>query len=54
MVVKEGDRIMPGTIIAEVPETRAITHKVMVPPDAEGYVLTVVSGRPGTPLRSRF
>ena len=42
MVVKEGDRIMPGTIIAEVPETRAITHKVMAPPDAEGYVLTVV------------
>ena len=41
MVVKEGDRIMPGTIIAEVPETRAITHKVMAPPDAEGYVLTV-------------
>ena len=42
MVVKEGDRIMTGTIIAEVPETRAITHKVMAPPDAEGYVLTVV------------
>ena len=42
MVVKEGDRIMPGTIIAEVPETRAITHKVMTSPDAEGYVLTVV------------
>ncbi|XBX06841.1 V-type ATP synthase subunit A [Enterocloster clostridioformis] len=42
MVVKEGDRIMPGTIIAEVPETRAITHKVLAPPDAEGYVLTVV------------
>lgn len=42
MVVREGDRIMPGTIIAEVPETRAITHKVMAPPDAEGYVLTVV------------
>ena len=42
MVVKEGDRIMPGTIIAEVPETRAITHKVMAPPDAEGYVLTAV------------
>ena len=42
MVVKEGDRIMPGTIIAEVPETRAITHKVMAPPDAEGYVRTGV------------
>lgn len=43
MVVKAGDRLMPGTIIAEVPETRAITHKVMVPPDVEGYVLDVVA-----------
>ena len=34
---------MPGTIIAEVPETRAIVHKVMVPPDMEGYVTEVVS-----------
>ena len=42
MVVKKGDRLMPGTIIAEVPETRAITHKVMVPPDVEGYVLEAV------------
>ena len=32
---------MPGAIIAEVPETRAIIHKVMVPPDVEGYVLDV-------------
>lgn len=31
MVVKKGDRLMPGTIIAEVPETRAITHKVWCP-----------------------
>ena len=42
MVVKKGDRLLPGTIIAEVPETRAIVHKVMVPPDVEGYVLDVV------------
>lgn len=42
MTVKAGDRLMPGTIIAEVPETRAIVHKVMVPPDVEGYVLDVV------------
>ena len=42
MVVKEGDRLMPGTIIAEVPETRAIVHKVMTPPDVEGYVLNAV------------
>lgn len=36
MTVKKGDRLYPGAVIAEVPETRAITHKVMVPPDMEG------------------
>ncbi len=34
---------MPGSVIARVQETRAIVHKVMVPPDTEGYVLDVVS-----------
>lgn len=38
---KKGDRLYPGAVIAEVPETRAITHKVMVPPDMEGFVLSV-------------
>ncbi len=42
MVVKKGDQLLPGSIIAEVPETRAIIHKVMVPPDMDGYVLDVV------------
>ena len=42
MTVKKGDRVFPGSIIADVPETRAITHKVMVPPDVEGYILEVV------------
>ena len=42
MTVKKGDRVYGGTIIAEVPETPAILHKVMVPPDKEGYVLGVV------------
>ena len=41
MTVKKGDRVYGGTIIAEVPETPAILHKVMVPPDKEGYVLDV-------------
>ena len=27
-----------GTIIAEVPETRAIVHKCMVPPNVDGVV----------------
>lgn len=42
LTVKKGDRVYGGTIIAEVPETPAILHKVMVPPDKEGYVLDVV------------
>lgn len=34
---------MPGDIIAEVPETHAITHKCMVPPEVEGTVLVTVA-----------
>lgn len=41
MTVKKGDHVSGGTIIAEVKETTAITHKVMVPPDMEGYLLEV-------------
>ena len=42
ITVKKGDHLFPGAIIAEVPETPAIVHKVMLPPDLEGYVLDVV------------
>lgn len=41
ITVKKGDRLFGGSVIAEVPETPAIIHKVMVPPDKEGYVLDV-------------
>ena len=41
MTVKKGDHLYPGAVIAEVPETRAITHRGMVPPDMEGFVLSV-------------
>lgn len=41
MLVHQGDQLLPGTIIAEVQETRAILHKVMVPPDVEGTVTEV-------------
>lgn len=43
MTVKEGEHVFGGTIIAEVPETPAIVHKVMLPPGKEGYVLSVVT-----------
>ncbi|WP_125141610.1 V-type ATP synthase subunit A [Clostridium transplantifaecale] len=42
LTVKKGDTLYQGSIIAEVPETRAIVHKVMLPPGTEGTVLDVV------------
>ena len=42
ITVKKGDILYPGSIIAEIPETRAIVHKSMVPPDIEGTVLDAV------------
>lgn len=42
ITVSKGDRLFPGAVIAEVPETPAIIHKVMLPPDLEGYVTQVV------------
>lgn len=39
LCVKEGDLVTGGTIIATVPETPAILHKVMVPPGVEGTVI---------------
>lgn len=43
MVVSEGQVVYGGTILAEVPETRAIVHKVMVPPNMEGTLVSVVN-----------
>ena len=42
VTLKPGDKVYGGTIIAEVPETRAIVHKSMVPPDVQGTVTKVV------------
>ena len=42
ITVSEGDYLHGGDIIAEVPETRAILHKCMVPPQTEGTVVSVV------------
>ncbi len=43
ILAETGAYLYPGAIIAEVPETRAITHKIMVPPGVEGRVLSTVS-----------
>ncbi len=42
MTVSAGDYLHGGDIFAEVPETHAITHKCMVPPDLEGTVVQIV------------
>lgn len=42
ITVAEGDVLHGGDIIAEVPETRAIVHKCMIPPDVTGTVVSAV------------
>lgn len=42
IVASVGDFLNAGDIIALVPETSAIVHKCMVPPDVEGKVVKVV------------
>ncbi|MEG0178730.1 MAG: V-type ATP synthase subunit A [Oscillospiraceae bacterium] len=39
VMVKEGDKVKGGDIIATCPETSIITHKSMVPPDVKGTVI---------------
>ncbi len=41
MVIQPGQTLYGGSIIAEVPETSAVIHKVMVPPSIEGVILSV-------------
>ena len=41
MQVKVGDTVFPGTVIAHVPETKSIIHKVMVPPGTVGIVSAI-------------
>lgn len=42
ITIKEGDKVFGGTVIAEVPETKAIMHRSMVPPNIEGTVKSVM------------
>ena len=42
-IIAVGETVSGGEIIAEIPETKAISHKVMVPPDVSGKVIEVSS-----------
>jgi V/A-type H+-transporting ATPase subunit A len=35
---KAGSKVVGGDVLGEVPETPLVTHKVMVPPDVEGFL----------------
>ncbi|MHA1938813.1 MAG: V-type ATP synthase subunit A [Candidatus Thorarchaeota archaeon] len=41
-LIKAGDKVEPGDIIGEVPETQIITSKIMIPVGIEGEVVEVV------------
>lgn len=41
LCVKVGDRVTGGDVYATCPETSAITHKVMIPPDKSGVITEV-------------
>ena len=43
IMVKPGDCVNPGAIIAKVQETDAVTHFVMIPPDISGEVTEAAS-----------
>ena len=43
-VVKEGDMVLPGTILGTIPETKSIEHRVMVPQGVVGRVVEIKSG----------
>ncbi|MCF2135736.1 MAG: V-type ATP synthase subunit A [Candidatus Thorarchaeota archaeon] len=39
---KEGDTVLPGDIIGEVPETGIITSKILIPHNVEGEIVEIV------------
>ncbi len=41
IVASVGDYVKGGSVIAEVPETKSIVHKVMVPPNVEGEIISI-------------
>ncbi len=46
VLVKEGEEVIPGQVVAKVKETESIEHRIMVPPDVSGKATNVVkSGR---------
>ena len=43
-LVKVGDKLIGGDIIGEVEETKAVIHKVMLPPNVSGEIISINDG----------
>ena len=43
--VSEGDQVTGGAIIGTVPETAALEHRIMVPPDVSGTITWIAEAR---------
>ena len=43
VLVRRGEKVRPGTVLAQVEETASVLHKVMVPPNMEGEVTEVAA-----------
>ncbi|MAG91364.1 V-type ATP synthase subunit A [Candidatus Woesearchaeota archaeon] len=44
-IVKNGEKVSPGQIIGEVEENPGIIHKILVPPDQQGKITEIKSGK---------
>lgn len=40
-VIRQGEPVVPGTCIGEVPETRSVRHRILVPPGLHGTVIRI-------------
>ncbi|GHU60632.1 hypothetical protein AGMMS49975_29710 [Clostridia bacterium] len=43
VLVKEGDEVSAGQVVAEVQETQSVLHRVMIPPNVRGRVVSVAA-----------
>lgn len=42
---RKGDKVEPGEIIGEVPETERIAHKIMIPPGVSGVIKEIINDK---------
>ena len=43
--VKRGEKVIPGDVVGEIPETSAIIHRILVPVGIKGKIIEIYEGR---------